>query len=377
MDEEPELINSTLERQVIQGDLAVSIFIYRAETEDTWLLEIEDHRGGSTVWDERFPTDQAALDTALQAIEEDGLESFTVPVGSGTPMLVDPRLGLLADPLEDGSALWAFTCTDPTCDCRDVLLITAPSRDELLERVQPVADAWARGELYLEAAAQLEGVTSFLVDIDSGELLEGDGEGDEVAPSVQRAWEQVRGVHLDEFAALWHLGKGDELPVSPLESPEPIVIEGLQSGERVLWDDVGSPLRSDLYLDSSGGAYAHEHYCPAPRCECDEVVVDFADTDSRTLEPAGAVTYNFTSGKTSFDPERPATLQRLDELWKLFCRRYPNKDERFRGRRRELAAAFDRIVGLQETPVASRKVPRNAPCPCGSGKKYKKCCGRS
>ena len=25
---------------------------------------------------------------------------------------------------------------------------------------------------------------------------------------------------------------------------------------------------------------------------------------------------------------------------------------------------------------ADRKVPRNSPCPCGSGKKYKKCCGR-
>ena len=26
-------------------------------------------------------------------------------------------------------------------------------------------------------------------------------------------------------------------------------------------------------------------------------------------------------------------------------------------------------------PVTSQKVGRNDPCPCGSGKKYKKCCG--
>ena len=26
-------------------------------------------------------------------------------------------------------------------------------------------------------------------------------------------------------------------------------------------------------------------------------------------------------------------------------------------------------------PVTSQKVGRNNPCPCGSGKKYKKCCG--
>ncbi|MBK1707338.1 SEC-C metal-binding domain-containing protein [Halochromatium glycolicum] len=26
-------------------------------------------------------------------------------------------------------------------------------------------------------------------------------------------------------------------------------------------------------------------------------------------------------------------------------------------------------------PITSTKVGRNDPCPCGSGKKYKKCCG--
>jgi hypothetical protein len=30
---------------------------------------------------------------------------------------------------------------------------------------------------------------------------------------------------------------------------------------------------------------------------------------------------------------------------------------------------------LKPTPVKSEKIGRNAPCPCGSGKKYKKCCG--
>ena len=28
-------------------------------------------------------------------------------------------------------------------------------------------------------------------------------------------------------------------------------------------------------------------------------------------------------------------------------------------------------------PVGAQKVGRNDPCPCGSGKKYKKCCGRT
>jgi len=31
----------------------------------------------------------------------------------------------------------------------------------------------------------------------------------------------------------------------------------------------------------------------------------------------------------------------------------------------------------KRAPVTVEKVGRNAPCPCGSGKKYKKCCGAS
>ncbi|MCR4441623.1 MAG: preprotein translocase subunit SecA [Peptococcaceae bacterium] len=31
---------------------------------------------------------------------------------------------------------------------------------------------------------------------------------------------------------------------------------------------------------------------------------------------------------------------------------------------------------VKRTPVTSRKIGRNDPCPCGSGKKYKKCCGK-
>jgi hypothetical protein len=40
---------------------------------------VEDHKGGSTVWDDRFATDQAALNEAIRTIETDGIGSFTLP----------------------------------------------------------------------------------------------------------------------------------------------------------------------------------------------------------------------------------------------------------------------------------------------------------
>ena len=31
---------------------------------------------------------------------------------------------------------------------------------------------------------------------------------------------------------------------------------------------------------------------------------------------------------------------------------------------------------VKKQPVRAKKIVRNEPCPCGSGKKYKNCCGR-
>ena len=40
-----------------------------------------------------------------------------------------------------------------------------------------------------------------------------------------------------------------------------------------------------------------------------------------------------------------------------------------------VAASFADGSAPQKKPATSKKVGRNDPCPCGSGKKYKKCCG--
>jgi len=34
------------------------------------------------------------------------------------------------------------------------------------------------------------------------------------------------------------------------------------------------------------------------------------------------------------------------------------------------------MAGPKQQPAVSNKIGRNDLCPCGSGKKYKKCCGR-
>jgi hypothetical protein len=81
-DSEIKLVHSPLERRITINGTTVHIFIYRSEVEQDWLLEVEDHLGGSTVWDGGFATDKEALDAAMSAIDEDGIESFARAAGS-------------------------------------------------------------------------------------------------------------------------------------------------------------------------------------------------------------------------------------------------------------------------------------------------------
>ncbi len=73
-------------------------------------------------------------------------------------------------------------------------------------------------------------------------------------------------------------------------------------------------------------------------------------------------------GGDGTEPRRSRAVTSMDDMEEAFQRR----------KRRELEQA--RMAGAGEMQavqqvVRGEKVGRNDPCPCGSGKKYKKCCG--
>lgn len=53
--------------------------------------------------------------------------------------------------------------------------------------------------------------------------------------------------------------------------------------------------------------------------------------------------------------------------WKYSIELQPDKPEDI--------ADLEILLNPQKTITSERKIGRNDPCPCGSGKKYKKCCG--
>lgn len=77
-EEDLKLVFSPLCRRIRRKRLSIHVQIYRLEQEDGWTLEVEIHKGGCTVWDDKFATDQAALDEVMNVIETEGIETFFV-----------------------------------------------------------------------------------------------------------------------------------------------------------------------------------------------------------------------------------------------------------------------------------------------------------
>jgi len=75
-DDEYPIVHSPLERRITRGGVSVDVQIYRGVEDPGWLLEIVDHLGGSTVWEDTFSTEEAALAEAMETIDREGTGSF-------------------------------------------------------------------------------------------------------------------------------------------------------------------------------------------------------------------------------------------------------------------------------------------------------------
>ena len=128
-----------------------------------------------------------------------------------------------------------------------------------------------------------------------------------------------------------------------------------------------------------------DQYCVNPSCNCSDVYLSLNILEaSRTAESISTIHYNYSKNswelQDSIDNESENLVRqllaekrgRLSEIGRVCKKRHRilrNLYSRYR----------ERIVPteLPDMPLLdNQKVGRNDPCPCGSGLKYKKCCGR-
>jgi hypothetical protein len=73
---DPNIVNSGLSRKVTCDGVTVKVSIIRLEHEKEWSLEVVNSANTSIVWDELFPTDEAAYAEFERTVAEEGMRTF-------------------------------------------------------------------------------------------------------------------------------------------------------------------------------------------------------------------------------------------------------------------------------------------------------------
>jgi len=160
---------------------------------------------------------------------------------------------------------------------------------------------------------------------------------------------------------------------------------GLEIDTMVCYTDIYDVPSYDTWVFEHGNTQylVLDYYCPNPKCDCMETLLAFlVIKNNKAMDaPVLEIWVDLKTGKrTERTRSKGITAQVSDELYAKF-------EELLGGRSTmPLVERYHRIkkwskehliprLSDTQAPIKRQKVGRNDPCPCGSGKKYKKCCG--
>ena len=125
-----------------------------------------------------------------------------------------------------------------------------------------------------------------------------------------------------------------------------------------------------------------DQYCLDPKCSCRSVAITFMPfkKNGPPLSPGNHISIHYDYQKNTyekiFDVPDKFNLEKMVSLLLNSISGYPDVLRTRHEKLKKLYKKCNRHIEKQISAPQKEKIGRNDPCPCGSGKKYKKCCGR-
>ena len=129
-----------------------------------------------------------------------------------------------------------------------------------------------------------------------------------------------------------------------------------------------------------------DQYCVNPECECTDAVIMFMSVPEETRrrveieDSLPAARYDYKTGQFSEVQPPGAGKPPLSALVQALKEAHPQLAAELKFRHHQLRILYQRALDAKRrtsrAAPARPKPGRNDPCPCGSGKKYKRCCGK-
>ena len=162
------------------------------------------------------------------------------------------------------------------------------------------------------------------------------------------------------------------------------IVDAALRGETISYSEIYGPRDTEklfINFNEQDKYYVVDQYCMRPECLCNEVILCFyhVGAEKEAKEPAFVISlgisnlnYEITTNNHRRDEVESIVkyvLQNKYEILELLKKRYAE----MKTAGREVIEQYTQKNNLPKKLIM--KVGRNDFCPCGSGKKYKRCCG--
>ena len=124
-----------------------------------------------------------------------------------------------------------------------------------------------------------------------------------------------------------------------------------------------------------------DQYCVIPTCSCREAALSFlplrssTGTDCSPVGPRLSLRYDYDTGRIESLSTADALGFSGHDFINAFKSAQPDLNSLLAQRHGLLRRLFRSALNRKTLRLSAPKPGRNDPCPCGSGKKFKKCCG--